>query len=228
MTRISHNRLGILAGGLLSLAAAGTAAAQAQETGGDRYARALAEAAITTRYNAQIEQQLRSQEQEIASLEQQIAGLDATALDVQGMLQRMYDDLVEFVRNDVPFFKEEREQRIERLTELMANVEATASEKFRRLLEAYQIEMEYGRQMTAYRETMADGRDAEMVRLGRVALMYRVIETGETGYWDRDSKQFVAAPDRAAEIEEALAIAKEERAPDLIIVPVPAPQGGRS
>jgi hypothetical protein len=140
----------------------------------------------------------------------------------------MYDDLVQFVANDVPFFKDERDQRIQRLTDLMASVDATASEKFRRLLEAYQIEMEYGRTMSAYRETMPDGRDAEMVRLGRVTLLYRVIEGGETGYWDNQSKQFVADPGSASAIEEALGIAKEERAPDLIIVPVPAPQGGRS
>ena len=80
MTRISNNKLAAIACGLLSLAAAGVVVAQ--ETGGDRYARALADAAITQRYNAQIEQQLRSQEREIASLEQQIAGIDATAVDV--------------------------------------------------------------------------------------------------------------------------------------------------
>lgn len=223
--RMSKNNLAAVAG-LLSLAAAG--AAVAQETGGDRYARALAEVAITTRYNSHIEQQLRSQEQEIASIEQQIASLDATAVEVQPMLQRMYDDLVQFVQDDLPFFKQERDQRIQRLTELMANVDATPSEKFRRLIEAYQIEMEYGRTMTAYRETLADGRAAEMVRLGRVALMYRVIDTGEVGYWDRDAKQFVADPDSKSDIEFALSIAKEERAPDLIVVPLPAPQGGRS
>ena len=117
---------------------------------------------------------------------------------------------------------------MQRLTELMQNVEASASEKFRRLMEAYQIEMEYGRTMSAYRQTLDDGREAEMVRLGRVALMYRVIEGGETGYWDNEQKQFVPDPDASAAITEALSIAKEERAPDLIIVPVPAPQGGRS
>jgi len=222
--RISNNKFAAV--GLLSLAAVG--AAVAQETAGDRYARALAETAITTRYNAQLEQQLRSQEQEITALEQQIGALDATALDVQPMLQRMYDDLVQFVQNDLPFFKEERTERIARLTELMQNVDATASEKFRRLIEAYQIEMEYGRTMTAYRETLEDGRVAEMVRLGRVALMYRVIDTGEVGYWDKDMKQFIADPDSRSGIEEALSIAKEERAPDLIVIPVPAPQGGRS
>jgi hypothetical protein len=211
---------------LLSMTAAGTAVAQ--QNGGERYARALADAAITQRYNVQIEQLLRSQEQEIASLEQQVMNLDATAVDVQGMLTRMYDELVTFVTNDVPFFKEEREQRIQRLAELMQNLEASPSEKFRRLIEAYQIEMEYGRQMTAYRQTLADGREAEMVRLGRVALMYRVMDGSESGYWDNERREFVADPDSAAAIEEALSIAKEERAPDLIVVPVPAPQGGRS
>jgi septal ring factor EnvC (AmiA/AmiB activator) len=226
MTRTSNNKLAVVVCGLLAMAAAG--AAVAQGAGGERYARALADAAITERYNRQIEVQLRSQEQEIASLEQQIMNLDATAVDVQAMLQRMYDELVAFVTSDVPFFKEEREQRLQRLADLMQNVEASTSEKFRRLLEAYQIEMEYGRQMTAYRQTLDDGREAEMVRLGRVALMYRVMDGSESGYWDHERKQFVSDPDAAGAIEEALSIAKEERAPDLIVVPVPAPQGGRS
>ena len=226
MTRISNDKLAAIALGLLSLAAAGVGVTQ--ETGGDRYARALADAAITQRYNTQIEQQLRSQEQEITSLEQQIAGMDATAVDVQSMLQRMYDDLVMFVQSDVPFFKEERDQRMQRITELMQNVEASPSEKFRRLMEAYQIEMEYGRTMSAYKQALDDGREAELVRLGRVVLLYRVIEGGETGYWDNTQKRWVADPESRAAIENALSIAKEEKAPDLIIVPVPAPQGARS
>ncbi len=226
MTRISNKKLGALAVASLSMAAASVG--MAQETPADRYAQTLAEADITARYNVQLEQQLGSQATEIAALEEQVAGLDTTAVDVQALLQRMFDELVQFVENDVPFFKEERDQRIARLTDLMASVDASPSEKFRRLIEAYQIEMEYGRTMSAYRQTLDDGREAEMVRLGRVSLMYRVIEGGETGYWDNESKQFVAAPESASQIQEALSIAKEERAPDLITVPVPAPQGGRS
>jgi hypothetical protein len=55
-----------------------------------------------------------------------------------------------------------------------------------------------------------------------------VIGATEAGYWDNEQKQFVADPDSLRHIEEALSIAKEERAPDLMIIPVPAPQGGRS
>ncbi|HVY64896.1 MAG TPA: DUF3450 domain-containing protein [Gammaproteobacteria bacterium] len=217
-----------VAGGLLAVALTGSALAQQQPTGGDRYARTLAEAEITARYNTQIEQQLRSQQGEIAALEQQIAGLDATAEAVEPLLQKMYTQLDEFVKNDVPFFPAERAQRMERLRDLMARVDAPASERFRRLLEAYQIEMEYGRTMSAYKDKLADGREAEFVRLGRVSLFYRTMDGGETGYWDNQKKSWVPDRDSARAIEQALAIAKEQRAPDLIVVPVPAAQGGRS
>jgi seryl-tRNA synthetase len=226
MTRISRQRFAV-ASGLVALAATSVGVAQ-QESPGERYARTLAQADITARYNTQLEQQLSSQAEEIAQIEAQIAALDTTAVDVQPLLQRMFDELVQFVSNDVPFFKDERDQRIERIREVVSRVEATPSEKFRRIMEAYQIEMEYGRTMSAYRQTLADGREAEMVRLGRVVLLYRTIEGGETGYWDNQRKEWVADPASARVIEEALAIAKEERAPDLITVPVPAPQGGRS
>jgi hypothetical protein len=226
MTCISTNRFPALTGGLLAIAFA--SGAFAQQGGGERYARTLAEADITARYNVQIEQQLRSQQAEIVVLEQEIAALDATALDVQPLLQRMFDELEQFVAADVPFFQDERTQRIDRLRDLMARVEASTSEKFRRLVEAYQIEMEYGRTMTAYKGTLSDGREAEFVRLGRVSLLYRTVDGAESGHWDNQQRTWVPDEESASAIEEALAIAKEEKAADLIIVPVPAAQGERS
>jgi hypothetical protein len=188
----------------------------------------LANADITARYNVTIEQRLKSQTDEMASLEQQIAGLEATAAEVSPMLQKMFDQLQQFVASDVPFLSKERQTRIERLRDIMASADATSAEKYRRLLEAYTIEMEYGRTMDMYRETLSDGREAEFVRLGRVSLMYRTVDGQEAGYWDRDKKSFVPAPEYKRAIELALRIARQETAPDLIEVPVPAAQGGRS
>lgn len=225
MTRISTHGFARLAGGLLVIALAGNASAQ---DAADRYARTLAEADITARYNTQIEQQVRSQQAEIAALEQEIAQLDTTAVDVQPLLQRMFDDLVQFIGGDLPFMQDERSARVERLRELMARVDASTSEKFRRLIEAYQIEMEYGRTTSWYAGTLADGREAEFVRIGRVTLMYRTVDGTDTGYWDNQQKTWVADREDARAIEDALGMAKEERAPDLVIIPVPAPQGERS
>ena len=226
MTRISKHPFAAIGGGLLAVAIA--SGALAQQSAGQRYAQTLAEADITARYDKQIEQQVQSQLTEITTLEQQIAGLDATAEALAPMLERMYTELDQFVRDDVPFLQMERTQRMERLRDIMGNPDTPPSEKFRRLMEAYQIEMDYGRTMTWYKDKLADGRDAELVRLGRVSLLYRTADGMESGYWDNQKKAWVAAPDSARAIEQALAIAKEQKAADLIVVPVPAPQGGRS
>lgn len=216
---------GLCAAALLS--AAGHAAAQQQDAGA-RYAEALADAAITERYNAFIQGQVDSQQAEMETLQQQIDGLDQTAADIEPMLERMFTELEQFVTSDVPFFSEERMKRLDTLRELMANPDAQLSEKFRRLLEAYQIEMEYGRTMDSYKGTIGDGRDVEFVRLGRVSLLYRTVDGLEVGYWDNQQKTWVAAPEYSRAIERALKIAKQEGAPDLVTVPVPAAQGERS
>jgi len=227
MMRSPSKKTFIAARSFVALGLVGAASLAAAQDASTRYAQLLSHADITARYNVTIEQQLRSQEAEIAALEAQIAGLDATAADLPPMLQKMFDELEAFVTADVPFLASERKARIDRLRELMNQVDASAGEKFRRLLEAYAIEMEYGRTMESYKGMVGD-REAEFVRLGRVSLMYRTVDGMESGYWDNQQKMWVPDPDDARSIEEALSIAKQEGAPDLITVPVPAPQGGRS
>jgi hypothetical protein len=117
---------------------------------------------------------------------------------------------------------------VSRLRELMAAPDKTPAEKFRRLLEAYTIEMEYGRTMDSYHDVLSDGREADFVRLGRISLMYRTADGADAGYWDQQKKAWVSAPEYKRPIEVALRIAKQTTAPDLITVPVPAAQGGRS
>ncbi len=225
MTRISKYRF--VAAALSAVAITSGAFAQ-QPSAGERYARTLAEADITARYNTQIEQQIRSQQSEIAAIEQEIGGLDATAAAVEPLLQKMFTQLEEFVKGDVPFFATERAARIEKLRDTMARVDAAPGERFRRLVEAYQIEMEYGRTMSAYKGKLADGREAEFVRLGRVSLFYRT-----------DGRRRVRLLGPAAEdVGPGSQFGTSHRAgsrhrqgtegADLIVVPVPVPQGGRS
>ena len=90
-------------------AVTGVSAAQDADT---RYAKLLGDADITTRYNAALEGQLQSQQKEMDSLQAQIAGLDATAAEVPGMLQKMFDQLEAFVAADVPFLAKERAERV--------------------------------------------------------------------------------------------------------------------
>jgi septal ring factor EnvC (AmiA/AmiB activator) len=213
---------------LAAIALCAVTGVSAAQDAGTRYARLLSEADITARYNSTLEAQLQSQQQEMAALQAQIAGMDATAAEVPGMLQKMFDQLDAFVAADVPFLAKERADRVSRLRDLMGQTDKSPGEKYRRLLEAYTIEMEYGRTMEAYHGTLNDGREVDFVRLGRVSLMYKTVEGNEVGYWDQQQKTWVAAPEYQRSIDLALRIAKQTIAPDLITVPVPAPQGGKS
>jgi hypothetical protein len=101
---------------------------------------------------------------------------------------------------------------------------ALNAERYRRLLEAYQIELDYGRTMISYKGKLEDGREADFVRVGRVSLLYRTADGEEAGYWDAQQKKWVVANEYNKAVEIAVLIATKESAPDLITVPVPAPQ----
>jgi hypothetical protein len=99
------------------------------------------------------------------------------------------------------------------------------------ILEAYQTELDYGQTLEAYEGrlgTGADARTVEFARLGRVSLMYRTLDGSETGYWDANQKDWVVDPSYQEAVEEALRVAKDDGAPELLTVPVPAPQEVRS
>ena len=106
----------------------------------------------------------------------------------------------------------------------LAKSHAKTAERYRRLLEAYQIELDYGRNLVSYPGKLPDGRDANFVRMGRVSLMYRTTDGEEAGYWDADQKKWIVANEYNKAIHKAVLIATKELAPDLVTVPVPAPK----
>ncbi len=203
---------------------------RAQDAAG-KYAQMTADAESLERYNAQLDKQVKSQEAEIASIQQQIDDIETTNREVQPLMQQMVDALAQFVKLDTPFLLEERTNRVQSLRDMMARADVTISEKYRRILEAYQIELEYGRTFDSYQGKLGNGADArtvQFVRLGRVSLMYLTLDGEETGYWDAQKKQWVADNSYAEQVREALRIAQKRGQPDLLTVPVPAPQEVRS
>jgi TolA-binding protein len=214
---------------VLLLASALPAAADSQSEA-ERYAAILAEADSLARNNDYVSSQLQSQEEQAAQIEQQIEAMDGTAAEVDGLIQRMYAFLEEFIAKDLPFRDptqagpDSRAERLDKLRELMADENTSNGEKYRRLVEAYEIELDYGRNMVAYKGQLDDGRDADFLRVGRVSLMYRTADGKEAGYWDAQQGHWVVDNDYNKAIEEAVLIATKESAPDLVALPVPAPQ----
>jgi DNA repair exonuclease SbcCD ATPase subunit len=182
-------------------------------------------------YNAQLEKLLASQEEETASLREQIENVTVISREVTPLMLRMVESLEDFVALDVPFLLEERRERVANLKALMDRADVTDAEKYRRILEAYQIENDFGRTIEAYRGSLEAGGDAKTVdflRVGRIALLYQTLDGKEIGAWNEAGGAWQALDGgyRPA-IRQGLRIARKQAAPDLLRLPVPAAEDAR-
>jgi len=195
------------------------------------FRRALADAESYAIYADQLEAQVQAQNEEIASLDQQFLEIEKTSREVLPLMHRMLDTLRQFVDLDVPFLIVERKNRVAMLEAMMPRADVTLSEKYRRILEAFQVELDYGRTLDAYEAKLGGGDDARTVqflRVGRVALLYQTLDGSETGYWDATTRSWVVDDDYRHEFREGIAVAKKLRAPEMLRVPVPAPKRAKS
>ena len=214
--------------------AAPVVAQDSQDAGqdpGSRYAQAIGDVQSLERFTRLLEEQVRSQEEEVASIQRQLVEIETTNREVQPLMQQMVNTLDSFIKLDVPFLLEERTAVVNNLKSVMDRADVSTSEKYRLILEAYQTELEYGRTLETYEGHLGTGataRTVEFARLGRVTLLYRTLDGSETGYWDAQKKDWVVDPSLRGAIENAIRVAKGEGPPELLIVPVPAPQEVRS
>mgnify|MGYP001816976183 FL=1 len=181
-------------------------------------------------YNALLQRQIDNQTQEMAALNESIRNVSLIERQIIPMMTRMLDSLEIFIELDTPFLLAERNERLERLRGMMERSDVSAAEKFRRVVEAYQIENDYGRTIEAYKDTVeVDGNqvEADFLRIGRVSLAYQTVGGGATGAWDKDAGQFVKLDDAEFknQVAHGLKVARKQVAPDLLVVPVAAPKG---
>jgi hypothetical protein len=179
-------------------------------------------------YNALLQTQLNNQESEMQALSESISNVALIERQIVPLMTRMVDALEEFVRLDTPFLLKERTERIGRLREMMERSDVTAAEKFRRVIESYQIENDYGRTIEAYKgSTEINGNQLEVdfLRIGRVALLYQTVGGATTGAWDGATGSFIELPPATyqKQVADGLKIARKQVAPDLLVVPVAAP-----
>jgi len=177
-------------------------------------------------YNDQLQKLTVSQEEEKALIHQQMEDIELTQQEIVPLMLRMIERLHDFVVNDSPFLIKERMQRVSRLQELMDRSDVSVAEKYRRILEAYQVELDYGRTLEAYRDELevdGDLRTVEFLRVGRVGLYYQTLDGHQAAYWDTRDRSWipVKATQRLA-IRRALRVASQQAAPELLQLPVAA------
>jgi hypothetical protein len=187
------------------------------------YRQMLAEAQSLKSYNDQLAGQVKSQQDQIQDMSKQLEEIQTTSREVLPMMTKMLDTLTQFVKLDMPFLPDERATRVAQLQDMLSRADVSTSEKYRRLVEAYQIEMEYGRTVEAY-EGMVDNKTVEFLRVGRVSLMYQTLDGKETGYWDVDAKKWLKDNDYKESVTAGLKVARKQSAPDFLTVAIHAPK----
>lgn len=194
----------------------------------EEYRETLRKTEALAAYNAQLRRLLASQQQEKLSLRQQLGDIELTRRDIVPLMLKMTDTLDRFVHLDRPFLPEERTRRIADLKALMNRADVSDAEKFRRILEAYQIENEYGKTIEAYRSELDNGgnpRTVDFLRIGRIALLYQSLDGRETGLWNDKSRHWqTLSSDFNKAVRKGLAIARKESAPELLPIVVNRPE----
>ena len=179
-------------------------------------------------YNGQLGTLLASQQGELDSLREQIDRVTDVSRQITPLMLKMIDSLEQFVSLDLPFLIDERKERIQGLRTLMNRSDVEDSEKFRRLMEAYQIENEYGRTIEAYRGSVnVNGKDTavDFLRVGRISLIYQALGGEKAGVWDQKAKKWLPlSREDIASLPGAIRIARKQAAPSLVRIPVPAPE----
>ena len=178
-------------------------------------------------YNDNLERVVTDQRNEIQSINRQLAELESTNRGVVPLMLDMIEALDRIVEADIPFRIEERRGRVDRLRNMMDQAEVTASEKYRRVMEAYQGELEFGRTTEAYSDTLpGTEQTVDFLRVGRTLLVYQTSDNTTTGWFNTRTRSFEELNDDRfrLEVKKGLSIARNEKAPDLVMLPVPAPE----
>ncbi|MEO0437090.1 MAG: DUF3450 domain-containing protein [Pseudomonadota bacterium] len=180
-------------------------------------------------YNARLQRQIDNQLRRIADIDASIDQVTVIQRQMTPLVIRMIDGLEQFVEMDVPFNIDERRQRVEFLRTNVDRSDLTVAEKFRQVLEAYNIELQYGRGFETYSDTIDLGsgeRDVDFLRIGRIALVYQTTDGAEAGVWNNETRTWDPLPvgDYGAEIRKGVRIAKKQATIELLNMPISAPE----
>ena len=178
-------------------------------------------------YNQQQRRLIGNQEEELAELEESIDQVTVIERQIGPLIERMIENLEKFVGLDIPFLINERNERIEFLKDTLDRSDVSVAEKFSQVLQAYQVENTYGTTIEAYTDTIElDGakRQVDMLKWGRVALVFQTPDGDVTGVWDNKTRQWVILGDEFRRgVRDGLRIARKTQTADLVHLPVPAP-----
>ncbi|MDA8621035.1 DUF3450 domain-containing protein [Psychrosphaera sp.] len=188
------------------------------------YRDVVAETEINKVYNDHVAKLVAAQNDEIKSLEDQIAEIENTKRNVVPLMYRMIDMLEKFVNADMPIKLDRRVARVEKLRATMINPNVSTSEKYRQVLEAYQIEKDYGTAVEAWEATENLGGQeitADFVHVGRIALIAQSKDLKSAWVWDNSTRGWTKLGDEyLKDVTLTIRMARKQAPYELIKLPI--------
>lgn len=179
------------------------------------------------RYNASLQRNIDAQQSQIQKITKDIDNVGVLQRAMLPLMEDMLAALGQLVSADLPFNLSERQERVERLNNVMNDPSVSVAQRYRLIVEAYQIENEYGRTIGAYSGSINDDgqeRSGEFLRVGRIALIFKTPDDSIMKIWDKSQNGWVdLAKSYLPDVRLGLRMAKEQTAPGLLPIPVPAP-----
>lgn len=183
-------------------------------------------------YNRLMTAQVQGQQASLDDISLSMDQVDVINRQIFPLMERMIDGLEQSVSLDIPFLLDEREKRIAALQETMSRSDVSVAEKFRKVMEAYQIELDYGSSAEWYKKSLEiDGgvRDYNMLRIGRIGLYFQSDDSQITGMWDASAGDYVVlGNEHRNEIRKGLRMARQLIAPELLLIPLPSATDGET
>ncbi len=182
-----------------------------------------------TVYRNHLSSLVKSQNNEMDSLEQQIEEVKTTRQRVVPLMYDMIDGLRQIVASGPPIKLNIRQKRIAKLDSMMSRADISDAEKYRRILDAYQIELDYGTLLEVYQGEIKVGLEniqADIFHLGRISIVARSINKMKYWSWDGNSGSWVEMDDSLnSEIDKAFNLV-EQKSTSMVTLPVSLNAGG--
>ena len=181
-------------------------------------------------YNSQLERQIASQKRIMAELKESISNATVIERGVTPLMISMLASLEDFIKLDMPFKKEDRLDAVSDLEINLDSAKFSAAEKFRQILELYDIESDYSLSIESYRDLIdinsdGSGVEVDMLRVGRVALMYQTKDKSQSGAWNKETGSWEElGSEYRRPIDQGIRIAKKINTQDVMEMPIMAPE----
>ena len=172
-------------------------------------------------YNAQKRIQIQAQLDLMDKLDEQLVQVVVMQRQIPPLAQKMLDSLESFISLDTPFRKEERQNRIDLVRSSLAKPKVTASEQVRQVLEAYNIEAEYGRKIDTYESTLNDGTVVNILVIGRIGMFYQTKDEQSSGRWNNETGEWdELSGSYRKPIRDGIRMAKKLAPTDMLMMPI--------